>query len=59
MNNRIIHVVEFVPHYVTIGILNILLVDSDIYNRKNSRRCCLNNFWIDYLFLFAYACVLI
>ena len=48
MNNRIIHV-KFVFHYVAIGIPNIL-INSYICNGKDSRGCCLNNFWIDYLF---------
>ena len=59
MNDGIIHIVKFVFHYVAIGIPNILLVDSDIFNGKESRSCCLNNFWIDKLFFFVYACVLI
>ena len=47
MNDGIIHIVEFVFHYVAIGIPNILLVDSDIFNGKERGSCCLNNFWID------------
>ena len=31
MNDRIIHVVEFVLHYVAVGIPNVLFVDSDIW----------------------------
>lgn len=57
MNDRIMQVIEFVFHYVAIDIPNILLVDSDICYEKDSRGCCLNNYWIDYLFFFAYVCV--
>ena len=59
MNDCIVQVVEFVFHYVAIGIPNIIFVDSDIFNEKEGRRCGLNNFCIDYLFSFAYVSVLI
>ena len=57
MNDHIIHVVEFVLHYVAIGIPKILLAGSDICNGKDSDVCSLNNFWIDYVFLCIRVCI--
>ena len=59
MNDRNIYIVEFVLHYVALNIPNIVFVNTDICNGKDSRGCYLNNFWIKYLFFFAYLCVLI
>ena len=53
MNDLIIHLIEFVLHYVAIGIPNILLVDSDICDGKFMLVCVFKTsgfFWLRVLF---------